>query len=403
MRIAVLGAGVVGITTAYYLAERGYSVTVFDSARRVADATSHANGAQLSYSYTDAMAQPAFVPTIPGLILGRDSAVRVRLSGNLGLLPWGVRFLAQCTSRRARENTLAVLEISLRSAHLLAELQDRLGLEFSHRVAGKLVLLPSEAAMEEAGRRADIKRGLGCETRVITRSQAMEIEPALAAVDDGFVGAVYSETDEVGDPLEFSYAVAAWLLENRPVTLRLGEQVTGLCKTGNRVTGVMTSQGRYDFDACVVCLGPWSAGLLQPLGINPGICPVRGYSLSLPAGRHALRVSVTSLRHRMVFTRLGEDVRIAGFADFVGFDTGDDSGRTATLLRTAQQLAPEAADYRAPQSHPWGGFRAMTPSGRPRVGATPIPGLFLNTGHGMLGWTLACATGHDVAQAISAG
>lgn len=401
MRVAVLGAGVVGVTTAYYLAERGHRVVVFDRAKSVAAETSNANGAQLSYSYTDAMARPEFIPTIPGLILGRDPGVRVRSLGNPALLPWGLRFLGQCTSARARENTLALLKISLQSAKLMARLQESLGLEFSHRRAGKLVLLGDESALAAAWGRASLKRAQGCETRVLTPDQAMEIEPALGAMDQRFVGAVYAEADEVGDPREFSGALIRWLQSNRDVELRLGEEVRAIRRQGHRLRALATRAGEERFDAAVVCLGPWSADLLKPLGINPHICPVRGYSLTLPAASQSPSVSITSLKHRMVFTRLGDTVRIAGFADFLGFDTSADERRTKTLLNTALAFAPMAADYGAANKHPWAGYRAMTPSGRPLVGTTRIQGLFVNVGHGMLGWTLACATARDAAAAVS--
>ena len=401
MRVAVLGAGVIGVTTAYYLAERGHSVTVFDRAADVALETSYANGAQLSYSYTDAMARPEFVRKIPGLMLGLDPAVRVRSLGNLSLYPWGLRFLAQCTTARAQANTLAVLKTALRSRDLMANLQQRLKLKFAHRQAGKLVLLADDAAVTGARQRAEMKRSCGCETRVLTPAEAIEREPALVAMDREFAGAVYSDSDEVGDPLDFSVELARWLVANRQVELRLSEHVTGICSKRNRLTGVHTRQGERQFDAAVVCLGPWSATLLKPLGIDPHIYPVRGYSITLPAGEHAPSVSITSLKHRMVFSRVGEEVRIAGFADFLGSDTRRDEQRVTTLLNTALHFAPMAADYGARDKQPWGGFRAMTPSGRPLVGTTRMPGLFVNVGHGMLGWTLACATAHDVAAAVS--
>ncbi len=401
MRVAVLGAGVIGVSTAYYLAERGHSVTLIDSAASVASATSMANGAQLSYSYTDAMARPEFVPKIPGLMLGMDPAVRVKSLGNLALVPWGLRFLAQCTSKKARENTLAVLKTALRSRDLMTELQQRLDLKFSHRRAGKLVLLGDAAAVAGARKRAEMKRSCGCETQVLTPAQALEMEPALVAMEGAFAGAVYSDSDEVGDPLAFSVELTRWLVANRDVELRLSEEVRGICSERGRLTGIRTNQGEFQFDAAVVCLGPWSESLLRPLGVRPRIYPVRGYSLTLPPGEQAPSVSITSIKHRMVFSRVGEVIRIAGFADFLGSDTRGDEQRIRTLLNTALRFAPEAADYGAVDKKPWGGFRAMTPSGRPLVGSTRMPGLFVNVGHGMLGWTLACATAQDAAEAVS--
>jgi D-amino-acid dehydrogenase len=154
-------------------------------------------------------------------------------------------------------------------------------------------------------------------------------------------------------------------------------------------------------DAVVVCMGAWSGRLLRTIGINPHIYPMRGYSITLPSGEASPSVSVTVLKHRIVFSNIDGFIRIAGFADFAGFDTSADAERTRLLLELAKRVAPDAASYDSEDAHAWGGFRPMTPSGQPLVGATGIRGLFLNTGHGMLGWTLACSTGYGAAQAVA--
>ncbi len=168
-----------------------------------------------------------------------------------------------------------------------------------------------------------------------------------------------------------------------------------------RACGVIVDDEEVEADAVVVCLGAWSQAFLRDAGINPRIMPVRGYSITLPPGLSAPHVSVTALKYKMVYSRLDGATRIAGFADFTGFDSGADEARIRLLSETARRFAPGAADYDAPEAKSWGGFRPMTPDGRPLVGATQVPGLYVNVGHGMLGWTLACATGHDAAQAVA--
>ena len=168
---------------------------------------------------------------------------------------------------------------------------------------------------------------------------------------------------------------------------------------GNAV-GVTVDGDALHADAICVCMGAWSNTILRSAGINPKIYPVRGYSLTLPPGDSAASVSVTALQHRMVFSRINGHVRVAGFADFMGFDTSADNERTRDLFNLARRFAPKAAHYAVPDAKRWGGFRPMTPNGRPRVGATGVGGLFMNTGHGMLGWTLACASSYDAANAI---
>ena len=401
MHVAVLGGGVVGVATAYFLAEEGCDVTLIERAPQVASATSFANGAQLSYSYTDALARPDFILKIPALLLGLDPAIRVRLFNSRRLFSWGLQFLAQCTSRRERENTVAVLELALRSAALLDALRKRVAIEFSYRRAGKLVVLPEGADLEVAQARAGLKRAHGCDTAVIGYNEARTLEPALSEMRQSFGAALYSANDEVGDANAFSRGLAAWLQAKRRVNFRLGESAIGLLAVHGAVKAVQTDKESMDVDAAVVCLGPWSDDLLRPLGIGIPIYPVRGYSVTLPAGAAAPSVSITNLQHRIVFSRVQAGVRIAGFADFVGYSGAADAARVQTLIKTAAEIAPRVADYGAAETHPWAGMRPVTPDSRPRVGATNIKGLYLNVGHGVLGWTLACATGHDVARAVA--
>jgi D-amino-acid dehydrogenase len=398
MHVLVLGAGVVGVTTAYYLSQLGCRVTVVDRAGSVADAASYANGAQLSYSFTDALARPEFLAKIPGVLLGRSLGSRVRLEP--GLFGWGLGFLAQCTSRRARDNTIAMLRIAMRSAELLDELRASVPIEFGHRVAGKLVLLGNRAELQTAERNCRLKNRHGCDTELLTRDEAIAVEPAVQAIRDDVLAAVYSRNDEVADSRIFSERLRAWLERSRDVAFRLNTNVDGIAFRGGRAIGVRAGEEILAADATCVCLGAWSRQLLRGAGVDSTIYPVRGYSVTLPARDTSPSVSITALKHRMVFSRINGLVRIAGFADFTGFDASADERRTNELLGLAKVIAPEAADYGAADPHGWGGFRPMTPNGRPRVGATPVPGLFTNTGHGMLGWTLACASAADAAEAI---
>lgn len=390
----------VGVVTAYYLARRGHAVTVFDRADQVAAGTSFANAGQLSYSFTDALGRPSFIARLPSLLLGRDPGIRVRTKLDRDFLRWGLAFLSQCTPARARENTLAVLGLATHSSVLMNDLRSEVPLEFSYRPAGKLVLLSGSAELAAAREAAELKRRHGCNTRILTRSEAIGLEPALSRMQDDFIAAVHSEGDAVADARRFTTELAGWLSRNTGVAIRLGEPVHAILTTGDAVSGTRSSTGEHPADAVVVCLGCGSGALLRPLNIRAPICPVRGYSVTLPAAPAAPSVSITHLRHRIVFSRIGPDLRIAGFADFVAGDVRQDETRIDALLALGRRVAPHAADYDAGERHAWGGFRPMTPDSRPLVGRTRIPGLYLNTGHGMLGWTLACATGSAVAESI---
>lgn len=402
MRIAVLGAGVTGVTAAYYLSRAGHEVTVLERASAAAAETSHANGAQLSYSYTDPLAQPAMLKRLPSVAMGGDPAIRMRLLSDLSLYAWGQSFLRQCTTTRARENMLAILDLALRSARLLEELEDAVPVDFHWRRAGKLVVLGSEQEADSARRRAILKQKAGCNVDVISPREAADIEPAIAAINQPFAAAVYSPDDEVGDACTFSVELARWLETTQGVRFEFGCDVDRIDTASDGVRGVIAGDTAVPADAVVVSLGPWSQELLRPLGIALPIYPIRGYSVTLPAGSKPPQVSVTSVAKRIVWSLLGDRVRIAGFADFVGFDTSADALRIKSLLETAREVLPQAADYAAESQEPWGGFRPVTPDSRPLVGATRVPGLYLNTGHGVLGWTLACATAADLAAEIGA-
>ena len=399
MHVIVLGAGVVGVTTAYYLSRLGCEVTVIDRADAPGDGASFGNAGQLSYSFTDALAKPGFIAHLPTMILGRDRGSKVRLSADL--MDWGLRFLGQCTTRRARDNTLAVLQLAMRSAQLMDELREGLSFEFHHRKAGKLVLLSSPAEVESARASSKLKQEQGSNARVLPRNEALAIEPALADMDDDVIAAVYSESDDVADSQLFTLGLRDLLEAEGAANFRLSTSAKEILLQGGRARGVVVDDGELEADAVVVCLGAWSHGFLKPAGVNPHIVPVRGYSITLPPGSSAPQVSVTALRHKMVYSRINGFMRIAGFADFCGFDTSADAERTDLLSQIARGFAPLAADYDADDALTWGGFRPMTPDGRPRVGATAVDGLFVNVGHGMLGWTLACATAYDAARAVT--
>ena len=398
MHVLVLGAGVVGVTTAYYLAQHGCEVTVIDRAHGVAEEASFGNAGQLSYSFTDALARPSFLTKLPALVFGRQPGSRVHLEPHL--IPWGLSFITQCTSRHARENTIAVLRSAMRSAKLLDELCTNAKFDFSHRAAGKLVLLSDKAELRMAEANSELKKRHGCETKIVSRDDAIAIEPAIADMHSDILAAVYSRSDEVADSRSFTDGLRGWLEQSGRVRFRLDSNVEGLLLENGKAVGVTVDGDALRADAVCVCMGAWSNPILRSAGINPKIYPVRGYSLTLPPGDSAPSVSVTALRHRMVFSRINGHVRVAGFADFTGFDTSADARRTRDLFNLARRYAPKAACYAVPDAKRWGGFRPMTPNGRPRVGATGVHGLFMNTGHGMLGWTLACASSYDAANAI---
>ncbi len=396
MHVIVLGAGLAGISTAYYLAARGARVTVVDRQDDVGMGTSFGNAAQLSYSYTDSLATPGFLRRLPRLLTNHDTATRVRLDPRV--IGWGLRFLMNCSSRRAIRNTLTLLDTALRSAELMDSIRSEVDIDFSFRRAGKLVLISDAADIPKAKQLTAMKQQRGCDVDVLSPTEARNVEPSVDALTESFAAAVYSKSDEVADSWLFLKGLRAHLESTGQVEFALGEPIKGLVRENGSVAGVDGATERQA-DAVVVCTGAWSGKLLADVGIKASVYPVRGYSVTLPPGDGAPSASITSLKHRIAISRIDSRLRLAGFADFRGFDTSRDEERIAELVAVGKRLAPAAADYEAEPSR-WGGFRPMTPDGLPLVGGTRIPGLYLNTGHGMLGWTLACATGEAAASAV---
>jgi D-amino-acid dehydrogenase len=400
VHVVVLGAGVIGVTTAYYLTERGHSVTVVDRADEVASGASGGNGGQLSYSFTDAMASPLLLPKLPGIMAGRNPAFYVRPRLNAQLVRWGLAFLGQCRRGRFRHNSVEILKLALRSGELVQALQATTGLDFAWRRAGKLVMLDSPTSVSEARQMCELKRRHGCEIHVVTLDEAVAIEPALEHMDNGYAGAVYSARDEVGNSQSFTQDLAHWLEQNRDVEFQLGRDTRRIVTAGDALEAIETDQGTLAADAVVVSMGAWSSQLLRPLGIAANIYPMRGYSVTLPAIGTSNMTSITDPGSKTVFSRLGDEVRVAGFADFIGYRTDKDEERARKLLDTARCTAPKIADFDAEHVAEWGGFRPMTPNSQPLLGPSKVEGVHLNTGHGMLGWTLACASAERVAAGI---
>ncbi|MEM9402710.1 MAG: FAD-dependent oxidoreductase [Pseudomonadota bacterium] len=398
MHVSIVGAGVIGVTTAYYLSRQGHQVSVFDSKSTTGAGTSFANGGQLSYTFSDALASPGFVKAIPGLLAHRDIGARIRFSPRF--LRWGLLFLAQCTRQRSDANTLATFRAALRSAELMHALRDHTGIEFDHKRAGKLVLLFSEQQVRNACRGIALKSGLGSDNALLSYEETVDIEPAIREFVHKPLAAVYSPGDEVGDAHRFCEAMRQWLEANTDTQFHLGRPVDRIDDDKGRVRGVTVAGERHAADAVVLCAGAHSPALAPSLKLP--IEPMRGYSLTLPPGPAPPSVSVTVLDRHFVFSRLGDRMRIAGFADFRGYHAGNIADRVADLKTTAQQVGPLAADYDADTGPGWSDLRPMTPDSQPCIGATAVNGLFTNTGHGMLGWTLACVSGERLAQTITA-
>lgn len=397
MRVIIVGAGVVGAATAYFVARRGHEVTLVDRHSEPAQGASFANAGQLSYSYTDTLADPRLLRRLPGMLLGRDVGMRILM--DFALLPWGARFLWNCTRRRADDNTVRLLQLASESAAALEELLADIPLEFAHRAAGKLLLTSSPQTLAGLQRRAELKRMHGVRIDIVDAADCISIEPALSGWRAKIAGAAYSSDDSAGDALRFTRELCARLSERGACKLELGIEVRLLRHRG-RVIGVETQHGRIEADAVIVCAGVDTTRLLRGTGLCIPIYPLKGYSVTPEPGPQPPQVSLTDLDRKIVFSNLDGRIRLAGLADCVGIDRSVDERRVADLVELGRAVLPESARFDSPL-RAWAGLRPATPSGLPIVGRTAVNGLYLNVGHGALGWTLACGTARQLAAQLT--
>ena len=383
----VVGAGVVGMATAYRLAAEGVSVLLIDKAPEPARGASFANGAQLSYAYTDPLAHPSLIARLPALALGADPAFRMRPSADPHYLRWLLKFLRNCTHDRFRANMLAGLRLAIESKLEMHDLLARHPLEFGYAAPGKLHLYEDEAALARAGEIVSLKVRAGAVQHVLTPAEACAVEPALEGIRKRVVGAVHSPEEEVGDPFLFCRSLLARLRSDYGLRTSFGLSVSRLDIEGPRPAALMENGERFEADAMVLCTGVDSPRVLHGTGIKVPILPMKGYSVTAPLGEDAPRVSITDVARKLVFCRLSGRMRIAGLADLGAHRTDVQPARLAALLEAAKQSLPQAARYDRLESS-WAGLRPMTPDSLPiirRAGDRVV----LNVGHGALGWTYA--------------
>jgi D-amino-acid dehydrogenase len=400
MHVCVLGGGVIGVTTAYYLARDGHRVTVLDRRDGVGLEASFANGGQLSYSYVAPLAQPSILPNLPSLLLARDSALR--FSPRLDCLQWRwlLAFLRACRKDVAAQTTAHLLALSLYSRSLLHSLVREESVDFDYQRNGKLVLFRNKAAFEQAQRQMEFQAALGSEQQALGPMACVTLEPAIEPLRAELAGGIYTPSEDVGDCHRFTMELARLASEKYRAQFIYGAQIQELRTENGRVAAVRTQQGDIEADAFVVSAGMSSVRLLEPLGVKLLLYPLKGYSLTVPldASHSAPYVSVTDADNKVVYAKLGDRLRVAGMIDITGSPKVDPR-RLELLQRQARAAFPRGGDYNRAEG--WSGQRPATPSGKPVLGSTNYSNLWLNTGQGALGFTLACGSARLVADSIA--
>jgi D-amino-acid dehydrogenase len=400
VRVAVLGAGVVGVSTAWYLAKAGHSVEIVDRQPGPGLETSFANGGQISACHAEPWAHPGAPKQVLAWMGREDAPLIFRWTRwDPALWAWGLRFLSNCTESRTRRNTERVLRIALYSRDCLRALRAETGIAYDERTDGILHFYRSEEEFGHAKLAADVMSEFGLKRRQLSAGECLALEPALAG-NNAVVGGFFTDGDESGDAHVFTRELAA-LAAGLGVTFRYGVEITSLAQRDGRIVGAKTSKGDIVADAYVLALASYSPFIARTVGLSLPIYPAKGYSATVtitnPAG--APRVSVTDDAYKVVFSRLGDRLRIAGTAEMAGWDTGLTKTRTNALLASARRVFPKAGDYDNAQL--WTGLRPSTPDYVPILGPTKFPNLFLNTGHGTLGWTMACGSVRLIADLVS--
>ncbi len=394
----VIGAGVVGVSSAYALARRGIDVTLVERRDGPALETSHANGAQLSYLYTDALANPALIAQMPKLALGMVPAFRLRWRMDPDYLRWLAEFIANCTAGRFRKNTLAALQLALESRVAMEELARDHDVEFGYRTAGKMHVYRSARAWQSAQDIATMKAQPGVVQHALSLKEAIAIEPALEGGADGILGVLHSPEEAVGDPHAYACAMRDLLTQRLGATAHFGRLVTDIALRDDAAEITLADGERLAADIVVDCTGAEGGRLLRAHGHRLPILPMKGYSFTAPAVDGSPSVSITDVEARVVFTRLETGIRVAGLADLGNADRTIDPRRMASLLESSRAALPQGAAFDEAAGF-WCGLRPMTPDATPRI-ARPHPRLAYNLGHGVLGWTMAMGSAERLARLI---
>jgi D-amino-acid dehydrogenase len=405
MRVIVLGAGVVGTSAAWYLARAGHEVTVVERQGAAGLETSFANGGQISVSHAEPWANPGTPAKIVEWLGREDAPLLFRLRADWHQWTWAARFLAECLPFRTRDNIRQILALALYSRAELRELRRDTGIEYDQLTRGILHFYTDAEEFEHAVSQAELTRQYGAERDVKTAEECLAIEPALAHAADDIVGGTYAAADESGDARKFTECLAA-LAAGQGVRFHYGRSIKRLEAHRGRITSVVLAdaEGRDDrisADAYVVALGSYSPLLLRPLGISIPVYPLKGYSITVPLepGDEAPTVSLADDSHKLVYSRLGERLRVAGTAELAGYNTDVNDVRCQAIVQRAFEIFPRAG--RPERAEFWTGLRPATPSNVPVIGRTKLDNLFLNTGHGTLGWTMACGSGRALADIVS--
>jgi len=400
MRVLVLGSGVIGTTSAWYLRQAGFEVIVVDRQPAPALETSFANAGQLSFGYTSPWAAPGVPLKAVKWLFEEHAPLAIRPTGDLNQYRWLWQMLRNCTSARYAVNKARMVRVSDYSRDCINELRAATGIDYEGRQLGTTQLFRTQQQLDAAAQDIQVLREYGVPYEVLDRQGIARVEPALAGKTEMLVGALRLPEDQTGDCQMFTTKLAA-LAEAAGVEFRFDQDIASIQTDGDRITGVRINGKLETADHYVLALGSYSPQLLAPLGMQLPVYPLKGYSLTLPITNAAMAPNSTILdeSYKIAITRFEDRIRVGGMAEVAGFDLSLEPRRRATLEKVVKDLYPDGGDLS--KASFWTGLRPATPDGTPVIGATPYRNLFLNTGHGTLGWTMAAGSGRYLADLMS--
>lgn len=400
MKVLILGSGVIGVTSAYYLARAGHEVTVVDRQPEPALETSFANAGEVSPGYSSPWAGPGVPVKAVKWLLMKHGPLVVRPKLDPVMWVWLLKMLRNCTSARYAVNKSRMIPIAEYSRDSLRDLRRDIGIQYDERSQGTLQLFRYQAQLDGTAEDIAVLKQYGVPFEVLSREGCIAVEPALAGVKQKFVGGLRLPQDETGDCHMFTQALAKHA-EALGVRFMFNTGIDRIVTDGARVSGVATSAGMLQADAYVLALGSWSSRLVAPLGISLPVYPVKGYSITVPIkeASGAPESTVMDESYKVAITRLGNRIRVGGTAEISGYSDKLYDARRATLDHSLSDLFPRGGDLA--KATFWSGLRPMTPDGPPVIGPTQYANLHLNTGHGTLGWTMSCGSGRVLADMLS--
>lgn len=400
MHVLVLGSGVIGVSSAWYLSRAGFEVTVVDRESGPALETSFANAGQVSPGYAAPWAAPGVPLKALKWLFSRHAPLVVKPGFDPRQYIWLLQMLRNCTTARYAINKARMLRLARYSVECLNELTDELGIDYEARKLGTLQLFRTQAQLDGAGSDIAVLEQYGVPYQLLDRAGIVDVEPALAGVVDRFAGALRLPSDQTGDCERFTRLLAG-RAKAAGVVFRFNAGVESLETSGARITGVRIGSKVERADRYVLALGSYTPGLLAPFGIRLPVYPLKGYSLTVPISDAAMapRSTVLDETYKVAVTRFDQRIRVGGTAGVCGFDLSKPLRRRETLEKVVAGLYPHGGDPK--QGEFWAGLRPATPDGTPVVGGTPFRNLFLNTGHGTLGWTMACGSGRYLADLMA--